>query len=331
MNRSSLVFKSIEVRRFRGFQEREHEFKLPSDTFSAGLNIIHGPNASGKTTAALAMQELIWPDTHAKSRLSLTGRYNIGADEWQLEIDSGNLVWQHLNGSRERPEIPAGPMRKSYHLALHELLKADDHDLARLIQNEINGGLDIQAAGDNLGFSDRIPKNTVGQCRRLQATKAAVARLQKAQHSLVVQSEELERLRVEKENASQARDMGALLGTLAKFATAESAAQAAMADLQEFDPLMDRLDGREQTELEETKKKREQKEAELRQQQRDFNDAERESREAGFADSGPASAELLAQLRSLATALADCERDLIAQQKECADWDEKERLARQTL
>ncbi|NLZ00964.1 MAG: ATP-binding protein, partial [Pirellulaceae bacterium] len=57
MNQASASFRSIEIRRMPGFQRGD--LALPD--LCAGINVIYGPNASGKTTLCRAIHRLLRP------------------------------------------------------------------------------------------------------------------------------------------------------------------------------------------------------------------------------------------------------------------------------
>ena len=55
MNRAVAFFNSIEIRRMPGFPRGD--LALPE--LSSGINVIYGPNASGKTTLSHAIHYLL--------------------------------------------------------------------------------------------------------------------------------------------------------------------------------------------------------------------------------------------------------------------------------
>ena len=57
MNFPALFFTSIDIRRMPGFPEGD----LEVDELCPGVNIIYGPNASGKTTLGKAIHRLLRP------------------------------------------------------------------------------------------------------------------------------------------------------------------------------------------------------------------------------------------------------------------------------
>ena len=54
-----MKLKRLAVRRMPGFEDRGFDL----EDLSEGLNLIVGPNASGKTTICRAIRALLWPRT----------------------------------------------------------------------------------------------------------------------------------------------------------------------------------------------------------------------------------------------------------------------------
>lgn len=61
MIEDALAFEDIHVDRAPGFDSGG----LSVDGLSPGINVVHGPNASGKSTLGQSMQWLLWPDEAA--------------------------------------------------------------------------------------------------------------------------------------------------------------------------------------------------------------------------------------------------------------------------
>lgn len=142
-----LRFRALHVRRMPGFEDvgfRLHDL-------AAGINLIHGPNASGKTTAARALQRLIWPAS-GDERASLEGRLTLKGQPWRVEVEGTRAVWERDGEPAEAPALPSASSCSRYLLSLTDLLEADDRDLADIIRVESAGGYDVPGAGDSLDF-----------------------------------------------------------------------------------------------------------------------------------------------------------------------------------
>ncbi len=141
---SSLTVRELTIKHTVGFPRAG----LPTMRFCDGLNIIYGPNASGKTTTARAIQALLWPASDTQESF-LTA---------EVAVDGQVGRYQCLGGARTGEPALGYPgdagIRHRYMLAQHELLTAGDADtnFADLILQEARGGLDLQGAMAQLGY-----------------------------------------------------------------------------------------------------------------------------------------------------------------------------------
>lgn len=139
--RPPLQFTELQIRNMPGL--RGHGFRL--DGLAPGLNIIHGPNGSGKTTTARAVAALLWPQRdlpHAQ----LSGRCQLAGAGWSVTLDGGAATWYRDGVPAAAPGLPGASAKDRYYLSLKELLRAVDADLAQLIVQESVGGYDVAAA-----------------------------------------------------------------------------------------------------------------------------------------------------------------------------------------
>ncbi len=151
---STLKFKNVEIVRARGIRRGEG-FKL--ENLAGGVNLVHGPNGSGKTTTMLALQELLWPTRTGLKRATLSADLASESDRIRVEIEAGHAVCTRNGAPIDAPQSSPREMRKRYRLALHELLTAEDVDFAQTIVTESQGGIDVARIAQELGFSESLP------------------------------------------------------------------------------------------------------------------------------------------------------------------------------
>jgi hypothetical protein len=239
-----LVVRRLVVRRMPGIVDGGYTL----DGLVSGVNVVYGPNASGKTTTARAIEALFWPRAAAPADASLEAIVDAGGDDLHIEIDVGSVRYQRDGAPVSAPPLPAAESRDRYRLALPELLAADDAGFARRIALESAGGYDLRRAARVLD-----PRRAASRARREQdELKAALARLEAARqlHERLHASEV--RLRSDERRMAEAGESEARLGLLelaGEYAQRRTEAEAARARLEAFPAVLDRLHGDEGTRL----------------------------------------------------------------------------------
>ena len=76
MSEPTLTFERLNIRRMPGFDLRG--FTL--EELSPRVNVVYGPNASGKTTTATALNALLWPEGNVPPKTSVT--LTVGVCAW---------------------------------------------------------------------------------------------------------------------------------------------------------------------------------------------------------------------------------------------------------
>lgn len=124
-----------------------------------GINLIYGPNASGKSRTAAAMQALIWPKL-IPDDADLSGKLSTPHQTWNVFFTKQRREYQR-NGSRiDPPDLSGIPetQHDRYLISLHHLLQSETGDFAKHIQRETAGGYDVAAAREACGLSRNAPK-----------------------------------------------------------------------------------------------------------------------------------------------------------------------------
>lgn len=194
-----LRFEDLRVRRMPGFEDEG--FHLPQ--LSPGINVIHGPNGSGKTTTARAIEGLLWPRTAFPIRPSVSGRFRVGGTEWSVDLEVDRAVHRRGGMATEPPLLPPAEDRDRYRLSLHELLAADGSRFAEAIQREAAGGYDLSAARATLparGSGSRQLK----EVKALDQAQAELTEAVQAQRELRDREQDLGVLRARRESAAAA-------------------------------------------------------------------------------------------------------------------------------
>lgn len=248
MPEGSVTVSRLRILRAPGFEVEG--FRVPD--LDPGVNLIHGPNAVGKTTMARALQTLLWPESR-QSSVRLFGEVSVGAQSWRVEIEPDRARFQRDGQEAERPSLPPSDQRDRYRLSLHDLLQheTDDASLADAIQREWSGGYDLGAAVEELGFDDS--PSTRG-LKVVRSAEAAIEDWKEAQRSVQELRDEQRRLPAlqdDLEEAGRARDRVDLLRQAIEYAEAREELEDARARHEAFPAEVSKLDGSEADDVQE--------------------------------------------------------------------------------
>jgi len=239
-----LQFDRLEVTRFNGL---EHGLTVD---LCGGVNVIYGPNASGKTTLAHAIRALLWPE-QADGRVPIVeGRFHLNGDDWRVELEGERCVYECNEEPASRPTLPPAAHGSRYHLYLHDLLGAEDQGtLARRILQEAQGGVDVEGAAEALGFE--VPsRRTAKITRAVEELDRRRRDTKKEQEALRRKEQTLDRLREDRADAQRAARRGAALEQAREVATARQALEDAEAAVEQFPDVLETLQGDEVERLE---------------------------------------------------------------------------------
>lgn len=139
-------FRRLDIERMPGCD------RFTLDGFSSGVNIISGPNASGKSTTARAIMNLLWP-SKARPGEEASGIFDLSGEQWQVSVCNRRGVYKA--GASQQPGSPnpvSTDRRAAFHLALPDLITDDNSDFAKAIHMEAAGGYDIAECVKELDY-----------------------------------------------------------------------------------------------------------------------------------------------------------------------------------
>ena len=150
---SRVNIKSLQLNSAPGLPKGLEEFQ-----FQPGLNIIFGPNASGKTTSAAAMKTLLWQQKFKPgSRFSLYGGFQANGREYVINWDRSYCEIQADGRRIDTPDLPIPENWQMYDLSITDLLTSTDKGFAEAVWREVMGGLDLNSAAEQLGATQSLP------------------------------------------------------------------------------------------------------------------------------------------------------------------------------
>lgn len=300
---TALHLEALRVRRMPGIDDGGYELT----GLAPGLTIVHGPNASGKTTTARAVQAVFWPRAAAEERPWVTAVMRAAGSRWTATVHGRAVHWQRDGVDAEALVVPADEARDRYRLSLHELLLEDDEGIAGAIGRESAGGYDLAAAADAIGASGTVPR-TLRELRDLEDAKAALDEAVRAQEALRGEERRLRVLQEELAGRDPLRAYLRVLEAAIDHARARDEAARAAVPLAAFDPRMERLSGDEADRLRELESRIAAARERANQAEADLRAAEETLRDCRLPEAGlPAG--LLAALRADLDDARDAERE----------------------
>ena len=112
----------------------------------AGVHVVFGPNAVGKSSICRAVAALYWGDTGPSERTWVTGEFELAGESWRAERDGPHVRWRCEGEDRIPPGFPGSHHRRCFFLHLRDLVDPSPdgtRDIAAEIQRQMSGGFDL--------------------------------------------------------------------------------------------------------------------------------------------------------------------------------------------
>jgi len=299
-----MKIRRLRIRRMPGFPDGGPALA----DLAGGLNVIVGPNASGKTTICRAIRGLLWPETlKGFSPVSVEGTWSDGEQTLLTDLEAERRTCQRDGARADGPALPPADRARCFTVTIDDLFDGSDGDLAAEISREMAGGYDLARIRDEAtDFKIGRARNDNKILQQARRDARNVSREHEALHGEENGLAELEARAAEAAAAAgrlaRIQDAGKLLGLRGEIAAAET-------DLKGFPGGMARLRGNEADALAELREDLDSIAAKLRTADGAADDASRAQAEADLGEEGIAPVRLAEQLKHL-TALRDAERDL---------------------
>lgn len=217
MGKKQLIIREINMRKVPGFPSGIVAIK----GLARNINLVAGPNASGKSTTAKAIRQILWPRDFKKQEIEC--RLELEGQIWDISLDHGDYHSQRGGIDDKLPHLPVFEESNRYSLALHELVKDDDTDLAVQVGREMSGGFNLPQAEQNLGFDPKFKPRTISERKAYGDADQKVRQVEASQLQLKDQEQKLENVQTEKERALQARTWEKLFSAALAYLEAREA------------------------------------------------------------------------------------------------------------
>ncbi len=250
-----LFFRRLEIHRFPGFRPAEG-FSL--DGFIPEVNVIYGPNGSGKTTIARVLLSLLWPSSSPEV-CHVNGNFELEDETWFVENENGSCTYSR-NGTEIEGfsfDLPASDQSDRYYLALHNLLQKNirDIDFARVIARETAGGYDFSAVEDELSFRSRPSNAGRPTDKRADRILKEIEELRKDINDLHEEERTLDRLKEELKEAKIAERKADFYDDLLEYRKRKEELKKLKRQLETFPDPVAKMAGNEKKRLEKIEEK----------------------------------------------------------------------------
>ena len=293
----------IAIRRLPGIPRPGFEL----DGFADGINVVVGPNASGKTSILRAVRAALYGEELARESVDVEAVFALGdgdrgdEDERDGSGDGngpgeglihaartgGALIWTRDGERIEAPALPEHRFVSCYTLHLEDLLAGDadtDADIARRLVREMAGGYDLDAARRECGFSVP-PRAGQTEANEVSSAESDLRHRQARYRDLQRDEERLGPLERELDEAHEAEREAALAEQALRLLEKRREGSGLERRMAALPPGMERLSGTEAEALERLDGERRRSEQDLAQAEADRRAAERALAATGLAGS----------------------------------------------
>ncbi|PWH82252.1 AAA family ATPase [Brumimicrobium oceani] len=324
MKKSSFILKDLSIRKMAGFPLGMKAL----NNLAANVNIITGPNASGKSSTARAIQELIW---HNNTKgLSLKGSVLIDEDNWEIDVDSGRVYIEKNGNIDQFKGLPAKEGHQRYLLALHNFVEGNEKDLAKEIAKQSIGGFDLEAAQESLGYNSKTSIRSAQEYKRYELAFKEYRNVRENQKQLSDEEKSLSFLEEEKQEAQQAERRYDFYNKVAEYLNARLKHKQLKDQLNDFPESIRNLAGNENELIQDYENALEDCEIKIEKAKKEILESKREFKELTIPENG-VSQKVIAELDDRIAHLSDLARNIQRLKISISGLQEKENNALKTI
>lgn len=210
-----MILQRLVVRRIQGLNK-------PLDlVFDRHVTIVHGPNASGKSTIARAVRALVFEDgdRSAGRALDAWAEFEDGDARIRVERDGGAPSrWTEDGSSRTRPHVPSSTYAPCYFLRAIDLLAPRENgELEAALRRMLQGGQDLTAIEQKF-FAER-PRIGLQEARAVVSARRDLRHERLAMHALAERDDRREALEAQLTELEDAAGQKAVIELAIEHAT----------------------------------------------------------------------------------------------------------------
>ncbi len=211
---------------------------------SPNINIITGPNASGKSSTARLIKQLIWHNHIHGMEADASVLINNG-EHWDIKIEYDKVSVYHDGRPDSITGLPPVESSHRYLLALQDMVVGDDKKTAEAIIRESSGGYDPDAVNQALNYSPAIFTKRINE---YQTFETAIHRYQETlrkQEKIKKEEEGLNDLYQQKEKTEHDRQRSEFFKILSGFFEKRKHYEEILLALKNHHRAMDKVSGDE--------------------------------------------------------------------------------------
>lgn len=283
-----------------------------------GVNVIVGPNASGKSSIVRALRAVLYPDEKPGPATAAEAVFGTSHGELHALRLGSELDWQREGASVAPPPMPDYRFIDCFTLGVEDLLATEagtDADIAARLSRALAGGYDIGAVRRAWPFA---VKSTHGRQagRDLDEARRERRRMEQAREALRSDEARLDELRRRKAEAEQAQAEAQRAAAAANLLDVRRERAGLAERLASYPEGMDRLRGDEAEELERLQQRADERSQSLKQAREARSEAERRLEATALEENSQLDQAALAEHRSRIEQLRTLESELAAKRSE---------------
>lgn len=173
------------------------------EAFDPGINVIVGPNASGKTSLLRALRALLYREAAQDGALHLEGEFEDANGPLRAVRLGRDIHWTREGQPIEPPVVPEYRFHTCYTIQVEDLLAATeaDSEIGARIARELAGGYDLGAVAHSFSVKRTHGKAEADALRKADKILAS----KRTEHAALRRDEErLEVLRHQRDEAAEA-------------------------------------------------------------------------------------------------------------------------------
>ncbi len=254
------------VRRLPGIDQG---FRL--ENIAEGINLIVGPNGSGKTSICRLIRNMLWPSKR-REQVDAIAHWIDGEEQLTSEF-IGQVRWQREGEDTPSPELPDRHLAGCFTIGLTDLLdekRETEKRLASEVRQLLAGGYDVEAVGEEYSKSNRFGQTAF---KEVVESKRVLREIENDRRSLAENEDRLQSLEEQRARAEAAGREKEKLQHAAEFAGFREDLDSIEAEMATYPEGMDQLGGEEGERLAELMREREETEQSLGKREKEKSDA----------------------------------------------------------